>query len=115
MGILNSWRDRIAKACSNADEVSNAGRDVLIERHRQLVEEGWTTEHDDEHELGEMAMAASCYAEQSCCSYDHPQPDILDRWPWSGQWWKPKGPRQDLVRAAALIIAEIERLDRASS
>ncbi|AKQ30008.1 TPA: hypothetical protein JI225_05075 [Acinetobacter baumannii] len=29
---------------------------------------------------------------------------------WS--YWKPKSPRQDLVRAAALLIAEIERLDR---
>jgi hypothetical protein len=27
-------------------------------------------------------------------------------------WWKPKDRRRDLVRAAALIIAEIERLDR---
>jgi len=27
-------------------------------------------------------------------------------------WWKPKGPRRDLIRAAALIVAEIERIDR---
>lgn len=35
-------------------------------------------------------------------------------WPWDWAWWKPKNPRRDLVRAAALIIAEIERLDRAA-
>jgi hypothetical protein len=37
------------------------------------------------------------------------------RWPqgWAG-WWKPKLRRENLVRAGALIIAEIERLDRAS-
>ena len=34
-------------------------------------------------------------------------------WPWEPRWWKPKNPRRDLVRAAALLIAEIERLDRA--
>lgn len=33
-------------------------------------------------------------------------------WPWGAEWWKPKEPRRDLVRAGALIIAEIERLDR---
>ncbi len=33
-------------------------------------------------------------------------------WPFADTFWKPKSPRQDLVRAAALLIAEIERLDR---
>jgi hypothetical protein len=36
-------------------------------------------------------------------------------WPWSVQWWKPKDRRRDLVRAGALIVAEIERLDRAAA
>ena len=31
---------------------------------------------------------------------------------WGLDWLKPKSPRRDLVRAAALIVAEIERLDR---
>jgi len=33
-------------------------------------------------------------------------------WPWDPKWWKPKDRRRDLVRAAALIIAEIDRHDR---
>jgi hypothetical protein len=36
------------------------------------------------------------------------------RWPWSQDWWKPTNPRRDLVKAGALIAAEIERLDRAT-
>ena len=41
------------------------------------------------------------------------RPVFLRRWwPWSLDWWKPKDPRRDLVRAGALIVAEIERLDR---
>jgi hypothetical protein len=38
-------------------------------------------------------------------------------WPskWAEHWFKPKDPRRDLVRAAALCIAEIERLDRADA
>ena len=33
-------------------------------------------------------------------------------WPWDGNRWKPSTPRNDLIKAAALLIAEIERLDR---
>lgn len=35
-------------------------------------------------------------------------------WPWHIDWWKPSDPRRNLVKAGALILAEIERLDRAS-
>jgi hypothetical protein len=30
------------------------------------------------------------------------------------EWWKPTNRRRDLVKAGALILAEIERLDRAA-
>lgn len=114
MGILNSWQDRLLKRLSNLeDDISDATLDVILERHRQIREEGWSPEHDDTHELGELAMAATCYAEMSVCHYAFPdQFDILNRWPWSHEWWKPETPRRDLVRAAALLLAEIERLDR---
>lgn len=36
-------------------------------------------------------------------------------WPWEEEAWRPKNPRHDLVKAAALILAEIERLDRADN
>lgn len=36
----------------------------------------------------------------------------IEVWPWDESWWKPTTPRRDLVKAAALILAEIERLDR---
>lgn len=36
----------------------------------------------------------------------------LEPWPWEAQWWKCAHPRRTLVKAAALLIAEIERLDR---
>jgi hypothetical protein len=42
--------------------------------------------------------------------------NVPEAWPenWSATWWKPKDRRQDLVRAGALVISEIERIDRAS-
>lgn len=78
--------------------------EIAAERQRQIDEEGWTPEHDDTHAQGEMASAAACY----CLG-------TLRYWPWAPAWWKPKGRRRDLIRAAALIVAEIERLDRANS
>lgn len=85
--------------------------DVTNERWRQIDDEGLSWEHDDEHTVGELALAASCYAVSGSGRgigfiADH-------NWPWDDKWWKPKSPREDLVRAGALILAEIERLDRA--
>ena len=34
-------------------------------------------------------------------------------WPWAKSWWKPRDARANYVRAAALLLAEIERIDRA--
>lgn len=89
---------------------SKAAEDVLQERVRQVTIEGWTPAHDDEHARGELARAAACYATASADGYS----DIV-QWPWDEQWWKPKGRRHNLVRAAALIIAEVERLDRGAA
>jgi hypothetical protein len=94
---------------------SRAAQDVLDERARQVTGEGWTHEHDDGHRDGELAAAAACYA--ASAHDDFPWDPPTD-WPWSGQWWKPsdeRSPRRDLVKAAALILAEIERLDRAEA
>ena len=85
-----------------------AALDVLDERFRQISAEGWTTDHDDQHDTGEMAKAAATYALHSTGAYGK----RALTWPWSPSWWKPTTPRHDLVKAAALIIAEIERIDR---
>lgn len=87
--------------------------EIQQERVRQVIEEGWTIEHDDQHELGEMADAASCYAAYSTRNYNTARMPVV--WPWNFSWWKPTNPRRDLIKAAALIVAEIERLDRAES
>lgn len=93
---------------------TQAARDVLAERRRQIEVEGWTPEHDDEHNHGELALAASCYAEQGPEPYGVDYPAIPVRWPWDADWWRPRDYRRNLVKAGALILAEIERLDRAA-
>jgi hypothetical protein len=91
---------------------TQAARDVLAERRRQVEAEGWTPEHDDQHEVGELATAAACYA-GNAGGYVWAGGWPGEVWPWAREWWKPSTPRRDLVKAAALILAEIERLDRA--
>jgi hypothetical protein len=87
-----------------------AALDVLTERRRQVEAEGWTEDQDDAHEGGELAQAAICYADPAA----HCQLGIPHQWPWVAEWWKPRDRRRNLVRAGALVIAEIERLDRAA-
>lgn len=84
---------------------------IAAERQRQIEVEGWTAAHDDEHAGGEMAQAAACYALRATHQHDQAH----DLWPWDDVWWKPKDPRADLVRAGALIAAEIARIDRLSA
>jgi hypothetical protein len=88
---------------------SQAALDVMAERRRQIEAEGWTPEHDDEHDDGELARAAAVYANPQIWNIlGH----SLVGWPWEPRWYKPRDPRSDYVRAAALLLAEIERLDR---
>ena len=88
--------------------------DVLAERRRQIEVEGWTPEHDDSHDCCELATAAACYA--VCADDRHLAKLNYDGARlWPGRWlFKPKSYRANLVRAAALLLAEIERLDRAN-
>ncbi|EPF1459620.1 hypothetical protein ACSQPF_002834 [Pseudomonas aeruginosa] len=99
-------------------EVPQAWLDVQAERRRQVEAEGWTPKHDDEHADGQMAQAAGCYAlHAGGIGTDWPdgrQNGAALFWPWDKDSWKPTTPRRDLVKACALALAEIERLDRAA-
>ncbi|WP_235581878.1 hypothetical protein [Pseudomonas aeruginosa] len=82
--------------------------DVQAERRRQVEAEGWTPEHDDLYCAAELPRAAAAYILNGA---NDEAPAI---WPFSAKWWKPTSARRDLIKAGALILAEIERLDRAA-
>jgi hypothetical protein len=97
-------------------------REISFERVRQHSAEGWDEAHDDKHTNGELARAAACYCavagnddgtRNARLGLDGRSPWMPATWPWEWSWWKPTNRRRDLVKAAALIVAEIERLDRA--
>ncbi|MGT0006066.1 hypothetical protein ACVNNF_11175 [Pseudomonas aeruginosa] len=99
-------------AAATGRSVPQAWLDVQAERRRQVEAEGWTPEHDDEHNGGELADAAACYALSAAGWSTYA---ARERWPWPLEWWKPSTARRDLVKASALALAEIERLDRAAT
>ena len=100
---------------------------IIEERIRQQEKEGWTAEHDDEHKDGSLAMAAALYASPS----DHLM-DVTgkDPWPWVENITQEldRGNRTKTIHvwdsrkkfdrmrrlqvAGALIVAEMERLQR---
>ena len=95
---------------------------IACERKRQQETEGWTPEHDAQHEGGELALAAVAYASPYPVQVLGPvlaHPDDVfsslrwaDPWPWGPEWDKRK--KHDRIRqlaiAGALICAEIDRL-----
>lgn len=97
-------------------DVPAAWRDVAIERRRQIEAEGWTERHDDHHVDGELARAGSAYAYAAAYTEAERATNGYPAWwPFSRSWWKPADRRRMLIKAAALILAEIERLDRAAA
>ncbi len=106
---------KISTPAAQAGQMPQAWLDVQAERRRQITAEGWTPEHDDEHSHGQIARAAACYALAGSSAPNDGTAALLVSlaWPWDQQWWKPTSARRDLVKACALALAEIERLDRA--
>lgn len=94
---------------------------IAAERQRQISVEGWTPEHDDDHAPGEMARAGACYAlvDQIALQPDPRKTGAVIEvgsrwfWPWANEWWKPQDNRRNLIRAGALIAAELDKMDRA--
>lgn len=105
---------------------TKALEDIVAERQRQIEGYGWTAEHDDKHNGdGQLARAAGIYAviggsdktdyrnATGGYSLNDTLRGIMEYyWPWERSWFKPTNRRRDLVKAGALIVAEIERLDR---
>jgi hypothetical protein len=90
---------------------------IAAERERQMSHEGWTPEHDDKHTDFELSKAADSYL----CAVISPDEEGDENgksrpawdWPWDKDWWKPSDdPVRNLVKAGALIAAEIDRLQR---
>lgn len=83
---------------------------IAEERQRQITKEGYSLEHDDAHNDGEIVTAAMAYLD---FVYGSSRNVAVWKWPWSDDSFKPAGGDiKNLVKAGALIAAEIDRLQR---
>jgi hypothetical protein len=84
---------------------------IAAERKRQIEEEGFTAEYDDQHEDGGLAKAAASYAYPREGGFFSRRAAL---WPWADGWYRPTPDNRirELEKAGALIAAEIDRLLR---
>ena len=103
-------RHPLADAGPQPHPTNEALRLIAVERARQVEVEGYSPEQDAEQNAeGQMAHAAAAYAVGSAGD-----PDAALFWPgeWDPYGFSPAGTIRDLVKAGALIVAEIERRQR---
>lgn len=94
--------------------------DLIAEKARTNREhKGYTAAHDDTHRDGELLEAAICYLHCANIQSSIGDTELAkqvsgdDLWPFEMETWKPSDdPIRNLVHAGALIVAEIERLQR---
>lgn len=88
--------------------------DLIAEERSRHQSIGYDAAHDDVHREAELSRAGVCYANLGWLGplgyyANHAPPD----WPFEPQFWKPSSdPVRNLVKGAALIAAEIDRLLR---
>jgi hypothetical protein len=97
---------------------ANVCDEIAAERAKQ-EEKGYDAAHDDRQRDGELIRAAITYARYAQSDMKHRvavawhgHGSAPSEWPWLDEFYKPEDRRQDLIKAAALLVAEIERLDR---
>lgn len=91
---------------------------VAKERVHQIVEKGYTPEHDDEYTGGELADAAACYAANTLFLYKPTtvggaNANLSYVWPWELVYYNGDKTRKDqIITACAMLMAEYDRLER---
>jgi hypothetical protein len=111
--LVEAFRNAIIAATEAKVREEYAGVGVGLiasERKRQVEVEKWSSEHDDEHDKCELWRAARSYL---VFAYAGERDDIPVGWPWDEDDWNPsEDPIRNLVKAGALIAAEIDRVTR---
>ena len=93
---------------------------IAAERERQ-IKKGWNAFHDDDHKNADLTLAAMAYAHEGAARQGnwlnfprtHPKKNPPRQWPFDDYYWNPEEDAiGNLVKAGALIAAEIDRLQR---
>lgn len=89
----------------------------IAARRQKQITKGYDAAHDDQHTNGEIALGAAAYCQSAA------KPKLYRKscgaaftfpmcWPWKPAEFSPKNSKDDLIDAAAMIVAEYERLER---
>jgi hypothetical protein len=87
--------------------------DIRMKRQRQIVIHSHPPEEDDRHADGSVGIGAIPYiqaANQQTLGLK--DKELQTFWPWPERFKPSADPRENLINAAALLVAEIERIDR---
>lgn len=96
--------------------VGHGFQDVVLERIEQIEEHGFDLQHDLGHHPGELALGAASYlntAIDQLYGRHHAPKDSPDTWPWQREAWRPGTARDNLVKALAIGLSVLDRLDNA--
>lgn len=97
---------------------SGAAR-IMMERHRVIFEEGFTPEHDAEHEVQELEGAANAYITAAVYAQSFGQAvprsmidNVCPSWPFEPEAFKPSDdPVRNLEKAGQFVAAAIDRIE----
>jgi len=97
--------------------MSSAIERITVERIRQVLEEGFTADHDDLVDVGDLAEAATAYTKYAIMQMGgwRDIDSVPLNWPWKDEDFKPGMDDEGIVcltKAGALIAAELDRVLR---
>lgn len=115
-----SSREPVGEAMTFASAMVLTGsalREIIAERVKQVDRHDRTLERDLETNAPwDLPLAGASYlnaAIDQLTAEKNVRTADPSTWPWDPAHWKPEDPRANLVKAAALIWAAIDRLDHA--
>ena len=88
---------------SQSSVFSQGAEAIRKERIRQISEEGYNSEHDNQHDPKEFLLAAVSYL-LNAIGNEKPE----NYWPFDAEFFKPKDEVRDAERAGALIAAALD-------
>ena len=95
------------------DPVTGVGK-IAMERQRQVIDKGYTLEHDAEHSTVDLLNASDAYNVYARWlltghTEESSRELAMSFWPWDADGFRPDSTDDALVKAGALIAAAIDR------
>ena len=93
---------------------------IVVERQRQVIEKGYTPEHDAQHDVHDLLKAADAYMNFAVnADTNRGYPEVFSQlrdlagtgWPWEKDSFKPVDVETALIKAGAMIAAALDHIE----